>query len=164
MQQPTFLYFAYGSNMLTRRLARRCPSARPLGVAFVEGKQLTFSKVSKDGSGKCHLEPVGNGRVYGVLFSIATSEKAKLDAAEGLGHGYREDLIDVSANGAPVAATAYIATNTDAALLPYHWYKEFVLQGAIEHQLPAASIALIQAQRSKSDPDDSRRVAAEALL
>jgi len=38
-------------------------------------------------------------------------------------------------------------------MLPYHWYKSHVLRGAIEHQLPADYISLIEATRSKRDPD-----------
>jgi hypothetical protein len=41
----TFLCFAYGSNMLTRRLAARTPSAVAVGTAYVEGYRLTFDKV-----------------------------------------------------------------------------------------------------------------------
>jgi hypothetical protein len=88
----TFLYFAYGSNMLTSRLTRRTPSATAVGIAYVEGYRLTFDKVSTDGSGKCDIEATGNAadRVYGILFRIATGEAADLDAHEGLGRGYRK--------------------------------------------------------------------------
>ena len=50
----TFLYFAYGSNMLTRRLTApaRAPLALATGTVFAEGRRLTFDKVSTDGSGK----------------------------------------------------------------------------------------------------------------
>jgi gamma-glutamylcyclotransferase len=49
----TSLYFAYGSNMFARRLSARTPSAMRIGTGFVEGRKLTFDKVSTDGSGKC---------------------------------------------------------------------------------------------------------------
>src|SRR5260221_8132435 len=95
----TFLYFAYGSNMLTRRLTahNRAPSAVATGTAFAEGYRLTFDKVSTDGSGKCDIEGTGDptNRVYGVLFQIASADAARLDEAEGLGHGYRKGEIQV---------------------------------------------------------------------
>ena len=89
--RETFLYFAYGSNMLTRRLSARTPSAVPPATAYVDGYRLTFDKVSTDGSGKCDIEATRNAadRVWGVLFRIATAEAADLDDAEGLGQGYR---------------------------------------------------------------------------
>ena len=55
----TFLYFSYGSNMLTERLRARCPSANCIGIATATGYALEFSKSSVDGSGKAtlrHLE------------------------------------------------------------------------------------------------------------
>jgi gamma-glutamylcyclotransferase len=162
----TILYFAYGSNMFARRLAARTPSAVPIATAFVEGRRLTFDKVSTDGSGKCDIEATGNptDRVYGAIFRIALAEEHLLDKAEGLGHGYRKDeLIAVTSDG-PVAAVAYFATEKDPAFRPYDWYKAFVVQGATENTLPTAYIDFIRAAPSQSDPDANRRAKNEALL
>lgn len=51
----TFLYFAYGSNMLTSRLLARCRSAKTVGLATCLGHRLTFEKRSIDGSGKATM-------------------------------------------------------------------------------------------------------------
>jgi gamma-glutamylcyclotransferase len=162
----TFLYFAYGSNMFARRLAARTPSAVRITTAFVEGRRLTFDKVSTDGSGKCDIEATGNpaDRVFGVLFRIATAEERALDEAEGVGHGYRKDEIIVVTFEGTLAATAYIATVKDPKRRPYDWYKAFVLQGATENALPAAYIDLIRAVPSQTDPNTARRARNEALL
>jgi gamma-glutamylcyclotransferase len=162
----TFLYFAYGSNMFARRLAARTPSAVRITTAFIDGRRLTFDKVSTDGSGKCDIEATGNpaDRVYGVLFRIATAEERALDEAEGLGHGYRKDEITVVTSEATIAAMAYIAIVKDPKRRPYDWYKAFVLQGATENALPAAYIDLIRAVPSQPDPDATRRARNEALL
>ena len=53
---PTFLNFAYGSNLLTYCLRERVPSARPVTVARLAGHSLRWHKVSMDGSGKCDVE------------------------------------------------------------------------------------------------------------
>ena len=47
----TFYYFAHGSNMLSRRLLERCPSAMPFGKAKVADYLVNFTKPSIDGSG-----------------------------------------------------------------------------------------------------------------
>ena len=162
----TYLYFAYGSNMFARRLAARTPSAVRITTAYVDGRQLTFDKVSTDGSGKCDIEATGNpaDRIYGVLFRIATAEERALDEAEGLGHGYRKDEITVVTSEATIAAMAYIAIVKDPKRRPYDWYKAFVLQGATENALPAAYIDLIRAVPSQTDADATRRARNEALL
>lgn len=164
----TFLYFAYGSNMLKRRLAERTPSATRLGVATAEGYRLTFDKVSaqKPGrSGKCNIARTddGSGLVYGVLYSINTSEEAALDAAEGLGKGYEKSTLQVRTDSGSKTATVYLATSRDPALQPYHWYKGHVVAGAVENRLPEEYIVKIKAVQSKDDEDDDRRVREEAL-
>src|SRR5271170_4454468 len=81
-----FIYFAYGSNMFTRRIAARVPSAIFSGTGYIRERRLTFNKVSIDGSGKCDIEGTANPNdlVYGVLFEIDSNEKGELDRAEGL--------------------------------------------------------------------------------
>src|SRR5574337_264602 len=95
----TFLYFAYGANMLTRRLQAvdRAPSAVAIDTGFVQGRRFSFGKVSRDKSGKCDLEATGNlkDRAYGVLFKINAKEKPRLDDAEGVGAGYIEANIQI---------------------------------------------------------------------
>jgi gamma-glutamylcyclotransferase len=164
--RETFLYFAYGSSMLTRRLSVRTPSAVPLATAYVDGYRLTFDKVSTDGSGKCDIEATRNAadRVWGVLFRIATAETADLDDAEGLGQGYRKGEVEVVAATAKTAATAYFATEKDPKRLPYHWYKAFVVAGATEHVLPSEYVASLKNVASLQDPDASRRIKNDALL
>jgi len=166
LTSETFLYFAYGSNMLTSRLTRRTPSATAVGIAYVEGYRLTFDKVSTDGSGKCDIEATSNAadRVYGVLFRISTAEAADLDVAEGFGHGYEKHEIKAVAASTKTRAIAYVATAKDPTRTPYHWYKALVIAGAEEHALPQDYIATLRAVPSQPDPDSTRRMRNEALL
>jgi len=122
------IYFAYGSNMLSRRLRARTPSAVAISTGFVEGRRLTFDKVSSDGSGKCDIEATFNSddRVYGVVYEIDKSEKGELDKAEGLGHGYEEKTINICTSSGNCQAISYVASKKEPALRPYHWYKAIV--------------------------------------
>jgi hypothetical protein len=162
----TFLYFAYGSTMYSRRLVRRIRSAIALGSGFVEGYQLAFDKVSVDRSGKCNISPTadGGGRVYGVLYSIDQAEAQNLDRAAGLGKGYRKSNIRVRGAAGARDTVAYIADRTDPVLRPYDWYKEFVIRGAIEHRLPASYIRNLQLTDSMPDPNRDRSARNKALM
>jgi len=162
----TFLYFAYGSNMLTRRLKDRTPSADAVRTGFVEGHRLTFDKISRDGSGKADIQATGNptDRVYGVLFSIAVEDESTLDRAEGLGKGYRKVEIQVVTPKAASVALTYVATEKKPAYQPYHWYKALVVAGAVEHALPDFYVAWLRTVDSKPDPNTTRRAENEALL
>ena len=166
----TFLYFAYGSNMLTKRLQRRCHSARVSARGRVCGFRLTFSKISDDGSGKCTLESEDgtNNWVHGVLFQIASNEKPTLDKAEGLGRGYDEIIVTVVTSKSVDKAHVYVASAgaTDSNRRAYHWYKGLVVAGSIEHELPETHIEMLWAAPSVSDPMPMRwrKLEAETLL
>jgi gamma-glutamylcyclotransferase len=160
-----FLYFVYGSNMLTRRLRRRTSSAQAFGPGYVPGYRLTFAKVSKGkvrNSGKCDMEPgAATDRVHGVLFSIARAQEQALDDAEG--GGYDRRSIDVITPGGKETAVVYVANEKDPALRPYHWYKAFVVAGAVEHGLPAAYVEWLRTFESQPDTDNPRRTENEAI-
>lgn len=87
----TFLYFAYGSNMLPARLLGRCPSAKVVRTGVARAWSLAFSKASKDGSGKATLVIAPNSAVPGVIFEIDLAEREQLDRHEGAGSGYRRE-------------------------------------------------------------------------
>ena len=131
-------YFAYGSNLLTRRLQRRVPSARGLASAWLEGHELCFHKAGMDGSAKCNAPAApANDGVWGALFAIDPAHRIHLDRAEGVGRGYRRARISVStAAGETVVAFTYLATAIDDELRPFDWYLAHVLAGMREWGFP----------------------------
>ena len=165
-KEDSFKYFAYGSNLLSKRLQERTPSARVITTGFVKNHRLTFDKVSVDGSGKCDIELTSQetDKVYGAIFSIKCTEKQKLDIAEGLGKGYDEKLIDIETTDGVEQALTYVATKTEKGLQPYHWYKAIVICGAKEHQLPQDYIEWLRTTVSKEDFDIKRRTKNEAII
>lgn len=152
------LCFSYGSNMSLARLQDRVPSARFVAVATLPAHTLRFHKVSNDGSGKCDAEQTGNpdDRVIGVVYEISDKEKLALDRKEGLGSGYKEKEVEVTADQKKLTALMYFATKVDSLLKPYRWYKEHILFGARENDLPAEYIAQLEAIESVDDPDTAR--------
>jgi len=161
-------YFAYGSNMLTRRLAAvdRAPSARPIAIGTLPGRRLRFHKIGLDGSGKCDAALTGkdSDRIYGVLFELDRADQAALDRLECAGGGYVAEIVRVALPVGYVDAATYIARRTRPGLQPFHWYKALVVAGALEHGLPAAYVAGLRAVASIDDPDDARRQRNETLL
>jgi gamma-glutamylcyclotransferase len=161
-------YFAYGSNMLTRRLNafERGPSARAIAVGSLLGRQLRFHKVGLDASGKCDIavSDAATDRVYGVLFEIDAAEKLALDRLECAGGGYRSIPVSVQIESEAVTAETYVAQRISAELKPFHWYKALVVAGAIEHDLPADYIGALRAVAAIEDPDEARRHRNLALL
>ncbi len=154
------LYFAYGSNMSLARLRQRVPSAQRLSVGSLSGHRLCFHKVSqRDGSAKCDaLETdLAQDRIWGVVYRIAPQERVLLDRAEGLGQGYRRDWVDLCLqSGEDCRAFIYRATLIDRRLAPFTWYKQHVLIGARENELPEEYVCLIEAVYALQDADRAR--------
>ncbi len=112
-----------------------------------------------DRSAKCDATYLKNSEdvVFGVIYEIHNSEKAKLDKIEGRGSGYEEKIVKVkTSEGEEIEAITYYATNINPALKPYHWYKEHVLIGARENHLPTAYIQAIELVESILDPKPER--------
>lgn len=163
------LIFAYGSNLNLNRLIKRVPSAVKVTNAFLPGYKLICNKVSKDGSAKANIikTDVTAKIVWGVLFTIDSKEKPLLDKAEGLDIGYNEDTLtffDETNN--PCTAQVYIADSKaiDNTLLPYDWYKEFIISGAIQNKLPAEYILQLQSITCIRDHDEERRTKNYSIL
>jgi gamma-glutamylcyclotransferase len=161
-----FLYFGYGSNMMTARLTRRCKSARHVGLAFADGYRLTFSKPSDDGSGKGHLVENGGASQPGVLFKIDMCERKTLDDFERVGNGYRREdsfVVRRPDTGDLIDAVTYLATHPDNSRRPYDWYLALIVTGAHEHRLSGETIDQLLATPYVHDPKPKRKWRLDAI-
>ena len=155
----TIHYFAYGSNLATRRLLERIPKAQVHKVATLTGHQLCFHKNDSGQSGKCDIKATDDHQdiVYGVIYFISEDCKQTLDYYEGLGFGYLSKTIEITTlDGDRLEALTYYAIDIDEVQQPYHWYKEHVLRGAREHDFPGDYVSTIEAQESIDDDDEER--------
>jgi gamma-glutamylcyclotransferase len=151
--------FAYGSNMCSGRF--RDYGVNPQGegcAALLAEYRLLFNKLSrKDGSGKANIEPHQGGHVWGVLYTVSTTDLATLDIGEG--RGYRRNRLPVrTADGNAIDAWVYVATqpNHDPALRPYEWYKRFLVEGAREHFMPSDYIVELERIEATEDANEQR--------
>ena len=156
------LYAAYGSNLHPARLRARVPSAKLLGTAAVAGLAVRFDKRGRDGSAKCNVVE-RDGEVYVAVYEVHREHKRWLDRIEGLGVGYRCEVLDVIGYG---ECFTYAATegHVDESLQPYSWYKELVLVGCDHHRFPRSYRASIRAVASLEDPDRERHAMHMAMV
>ncbi|MBL38878.1 MAG: hypothetical protein CMP07_10770 [Xanthomonadales bacterium] len=156
----TFLYFAYGSNLLSARLKARTPSARAAGRAVLPRFDLRWHKIGADDTGKCDV--VFTDRpgdfVHGVAYLIRRAELKHLDFVEELDTGYYACNVPILLGGRRRLARTYRAIPTDPDLKPLDWYKRLVVHGAREHGLPDEYIARLARTRAIPDSDQSRRM------
>lgn len=145
MGGESFLYFGYGSNMLTERLRARCPSARPIGPFCAPGFEMRFNVLSEDGSSKAGLFRNAEHTAWGVLYEIDLAERHILDRFEHVPVVYeRKDIEVCEQPGETLSlATTYLPRpeHLTKELVPYDWYKALCEGGARQHGLPAEAIA-----------------------
>lgn len=162
MKNDKIRVFAYGSNMLFQRLANRISGIKKIGIGWLNGYQFLFNKISKDGSAKANLIATKTkDKVFGVVYEFEGSEKEKLDKFEGKGSGYEDAKVIVHySEYEEEEVWCYLVEEDkyiDNQRLPYHWYKEYVLQGAKENKLPNSYISFIESFTSKEDQNGERR-------
>ena len=142
------LYFAYGSNMSSKRLRSRVTSAELIDPAFLKDVRMLTNKRSKDGSGKANLVESPGDVTWGVLYEIDVQDLDTLDKVES---EYDRVTLKVwKPDGNVVKAVMYISTNLTDDPRAYEWYKEFILAGAKESNLPKDYIAYLEGLPSKS--------------
>lgn len=159
-------YFAYGSNMCTARLARRVPRVRPLGPAWLDRHRLHWHLAGHDGSGKCNVVETGDpdDRVYGVLFELDPARLDALHAAEGPAYDFLE-LAAGHAEGRTIAAIYRGRADwLDDSLMPFEWYRDFVVTGAAEHALPERWILDLAQVAARPDPVAERAAENRMIL
>ena len=152
----SILYFGYGSNMPKAVIEGRVDPCERVGVAYITGYTLRFHKRSIiDHTGKCDAYRTGKptDRVWGSLDRLSDDQIAAMDEIEG--PGYRRATVKATTGDRVVEAHIYLARPeaVDSGLSPIDSYKDCVLSGARELNLPTAYIDAIEAVPSLPDPD-----------
>jgi len=145
------LYFAYGSNMASARLAARVPSARAIGAARLPGFAWRCNKRGADGTAKANLERAAAAETWGVLYELEGEAFDVLDRLEG---GYERIAVEVEHAGATRRAHTYASSLRSDDDAPAAWYLGLVVAGAREHALPDEWIATLEAA-ARPDPDET---------
>jgi hypothetical protein len=125
------LYFAYGSNMDAAAMRKRCPNARAVGPARLDG--YTFL-IGIDGWGS--VKPRAGAYVHGVLWRITPRDMAALHAYEWLDKGvYKMSYLPVRLGARRVRAMIYILRRQGLGH-PKPGYAEFCAAAARAWKLP----------------------------
>ena len=142
------LYFAYGSNMDTDMMAKRCPRSKALGLARLARHRLA---VMREGWLTAIRTPYG--AVHGVLWDLALSDIPALDRYEG--PLYTKVAQPVVTAGGAKRALVYFGTNAGPGTLRAD-YAERVLAGARGWPLPREAIEALEALAG-ADPGGAPR-------
>jgi hypothetical protein len=133
------LYFAYGSNMDVEAMARRCPRAKPLGLARLARHRLAIMR-----EGWLTAARDSKSDVHGVLWDVAFADMRALDQYEGLAGGlYAKAVQPVIGERGAKQALVYFGANSGPGVAAAE-YIAGVLAAARHWRLPAAAIARLE--------------------
>ncbi|XP_021545305.1 gamma-glutamylcyclotransferase isoform X1 [Neomonachus schauinslandi] len=138
----SFLYFAYGSNLLTERIHLRNRSAAFCCVARLQDYKLDFGNSQGKTSETWHggiatiFQSPGD-EVWGVVWKMNKSNLSSLDKQEGVKSGtYVPIEVNVyTQEGKEITCRSYQMKNYESAL-PSLQYKKVICLGAKENDLP----------------------------
>lgn len=139
------LYLAYGANLDPVQMRLRCPDARYVGKARLNGYRLCFPRRSivRD-SAVVGLEPAADEAVWGVLYEIGEADLVRLDERQGYARHRpvadnphnRATVSVVQADGTTSEAETYVTTPTGDAGLPSAAYINYLVRHAEARDLP----------------------------
>ncbi|CAL8135419.1 unnamed protein product [Orchesella dallaii] len=157
-EKGTFLYFAYGSNLWTKRIHENNRTATMVAVGKLEGHRLDFGHWTQRWRGaSANILAEEGSHVYGVLWELNQCDQASLDKQEGvLDNIYQrvELTVETVPDGKKVNCMAYrIRDETRQKsvlahgenLIPSLRYKNVIIQGAKEHGLPEEYVKFLEA-------------------
>ncbi|XP_036394449.1 gamma-glutamylcyclotransferase b [Megalops cyprinoides] len=141
MDKHTFLYFAYGSNLLKERLQLKNPSATVHCVAKLKDYRLVFGNHQGLPSDRWHggvatIEHSPGDEVWGVVWRMNVADLESLDRQENVRLGaYSPVEVSVSTRGQELSCRTYIM-NSCVYAPPSPQYLKVIVMGAEQNGLP----------------------------
>ncbi|XP_006832337.1 PREDICTED: gamma-glutamylcyclotransferase [Chrysochloris asiatica] len=140
--EDSFLYFAYGSNLLTERIHLLNPSAAFCCVGRLQDFKLDFGNPQGKESPTWHggiatiLQSPGD-EVWGVIWKLDKSNLSSLDKQEGVTSGIYDPIeVKVYTQGKKeITCRSYQMKNYES-VPPSPQYKTVICLGAKENALP----------------------------
>ena len=126
-------YFAYGMNTNLAEMARRCPTAVSLGVAWIDDYEFVFrthADIAESPGSIC----------YGVLWDISKADLQALDRLEGYPYYYTRFRVRVNLGDHFVYALTYQMNDQTYIQEPGRGYLEMVTEGYQQNAVPTNQI------------------------
>ncbi|XP_060080668.1 gamma-glutamylcyclotransferase-like [Ylistrum balloti] len=146
MDPETFLYFAYGSNLLKERLQLKNPSATFVTVGKLKNYKLCFRTnvdpaTSELKGGSANIEPHPGAEVWGVVWQLDKDDMVSLNRQE---HHLQPFTVKVTSKDAEFECHCFQMIPQDTKKTydrrPSPQYKEIILLGARQSNLPSEYI------------------------
>ena len=121
------VFAAYGVGLNRAEMAKRCPTAKPIGTTELKNFKLAFR-----GGNACALatiEKAKGGSVSALLWEITPQDEAALDCWIGMPEQYRKETVKVRWNGTAMDVLVYILIGNKPRNKPSAFYYSTLLEG-----------------------------------
>ncbi len=127
--------FAYGSNMNSDQIKKRCPSFTFICPVYLLHWELVFNKYSfSRNCGAANIRPKIDHITWGIIFHASGQDTTRLDDFE---RGYTRSLIEVQNESHLIIKCETYMAPADAKIhLPSQEYLNNIIKGAQEFNLP----------------------------
>lgn len=147
------LYFAYGSNIDTAAMAKRCPRSVAIGPARFARHRLA---AMREGWLTVLRDP--QATVHGILWNLALCDVPALDRYEGVGAGlYRKALQSVATATGAKRALVYIGANAGPGVAAAD-YIETIIAAARQWNLPLAPFEAFRSSGSVTVDETAKSI------
>jgi len=142
MRERRVLHFAYGANLDSREMARRCPTAVKSSKGTLNGYRFLINS-----RGVATVVPDGKSRVEGLLWSLSREDENRLDYFEGVPDYYQKQYLEVLPSiGRPVSALVYVAIDSVPGK-PREGYLDKIIKNARYLGFPTKYISQLESLR-----------------
>ena len=126
-------YFGYGMNTHPEQMAKRCPDATLVGVAYLNDYRLVFRN-------HADVEINPGTIVSGVLWEVSDKDMIALDRLEGFPSYYLRHRVLVETQTESYIAWVYSMNDQDYELTPSTSYYDMCTEGYKHHGVPTAQL------------------------
>ena len=126
-------YFGYGMNTHPEQMAKRCPDATLVGVAYLNDYRLVFRN-------HADIEINTGTIVSGVLWEVSDSDMIALDRLEGFPNYYLRQRVLVQTETEAYIAWVYSMADQDYEMTPSTSYYDLCTEGYKHHGVPTAQL------------------------
>ena len=121
------LFAAYDFGVNRAEMAKRCPTAKLVGVSTLRNHRLTFR--GSHAAAVANVEPMKGFSVPVLVWEIAPADEAALDQCEGFPYLYDKQSVRIRLDGKLVSAMTYIMIGDRPLGKPSAFYYSAILKG-----------------------------------
>lgn len=121
------VFAAYSVGLNRAEMAKRCPTAKPIGTTELKNFKLAFR-----GGNACALATIEKAKgssVPALLWEITPQDEAAFDRWIGMPEQYRKEMVKVRWNGTAMDVLAYILIGHKPQNKPSAFYYSTLLEG-----------------------------------